>query len=185
MSDLKISGIFAAAVFALAVPNLAGAESLREASDFGDDADGAEIYVQLDEDVADDVSDEGSEGDANDEGSSEVSDEKTDVAEDDDAGGADETEVAEVEDAWVTTTGDGEGPIFMEFASGNGPVQRDVKPVPIAPAAEISTPVLVAADGFDATLGINVHDKVAVAAKCAVLIESGETYQAFYKLYCD
>ncbi len=185
MSDLKISGVFAAAVFALAFPSFAGAESLRDASDFGDDADGAEIYVQLDEDVAEDVSDEGSEDDATDEGSTEVSDETTDVAEDDDAGGADETEVAEVEDAWVTTTGDGEGPIYMEFASGNGPVQRDVKPVPIAPAAEIPTPILVAADGFDATLGINVHDKVAVAAKCAVLIESGETYQAFYKLYCD
>lgn len=175
MSEIKKSGVFAAAVFALAVPNLALAESLREPSDFGDDPDGAEIYVQLDEDVSDDVSDEGSEDYASDEDSTDVSDENTGASDD----------VAEVDDAWVTTTGEGDGPIYLEFASGSGPMQRDVTPAPNAPDNGNSAPVLVAADRIDVTLGINVHDKVAVAAQCAALLEQGEIYQAFYKLYCD
>jgi len=198
MSDLRKSSVFAAAMFALVIPTFAGADPLREPSDFGDDPDGAEIYVQLDEDVSEDTSDEGSEDVgsedvgskdvgsedyASDEGGTDVSEEKTDDVTDGDTGAADD--VADVVDAWVTTTGDGDGPIYQEFASGSGPMQREITPVPTTPADGNPAIISVAADRLDATLGINVHDKAAVAAQCAVLLEAGETYQAFYKLYCD
>jgi hypothetical protein len=178
------SGVFAAAVLAVTLPSLGFAESLREPSDFGEESDGAEISVQLDEEA----SDAGGDDYVGDEDSTDASDESTDVSEDSDLSVVDEDDVddvAEVVDAWVTTTDGGDEPIYLEFASGSGPVQRDALPHPTVPDTGPSSSNLVAADRFDATLGINVHDKVAVAAQCVILQESGETYQAFYKLYCD
>lgn len=180
MRNTKKSGVFAAAVFVAAVPNLAFGGSLREPSDFGDTSDSAEISVQLDKDV----SDEGGDDYLGDEDSTVASDENTDIVEENDMGVVDQDDVAEVVDGWVTTTDGDDEPIYLEFASGGGPVQRDALPLPVAPGTGPSSPNLVAADRYDATLGINVHDKVAVAAQCAILQGSGETYQAFYKLYC-
>jgi hypothetical protein len=185
MRDTKNCGVFVAAVLAIALPNLAFAESLHEPSDFGEESDGAEISAQLDEDVSDVGGDHAGGDHAGGEVSTDASDESTDVVVDTDMGVVDDDDVAEVVDAWVTTTEDGEEPIYLEFASGSGPVQRDSLPLPSAPGTGPSSPNLVSADRFDATLGINVHDKVAVAAQCAILHESGEMFQAFYKLYCD
>ena len=178
MSDVKTSSVIAAALFALAIPSLSAAESLREPSDFGDDPDGIETSVQVDEDTSEDVSDWGSEDDAGDEDSSDSSDNgDTDLGTDPDDG--------EALDDWVTTMGSGDGPIYFEFASGSGPVQRDNAPVLPAPTEGSAAPISVAANAIDVTLGININDKAAVAAQCAQLLATGETYQAFYKLYCD
>ena len=191
MRDTKNCGVFVSAVLAIALPNLAFAQSLHEPSNFGEESDGAEISAQLDEDVSDiggddDVGDDYAGGDhAGGEDIADASDESTDVVEDTDMGVVDDDDVTEVVDAWVTTTDDGEEPIYLEFATGSGPVQHDSLPLPSAPGTGPSSPNLVSADRFDATLGINVHDKVAVSAQCAILHESGEMYQAFYKLYCD
>lgn len=186
MRDAKKIGVFVAAIMSVAVPNFSMAESMREPSDFAEGPDSAEISVQLDETVSDvsggdDAGDEDS-TDLTDE-NADASDGNTDVLEDRDLGVVDD-DVDEVPDAWVTTTGDDE-PIYLEFASGGGPVHRDALPLPAAPDTGPSSPNLVASDRLDATLGVNVHDKGAVAAQCAILHESGEIYQAFYKLYCD
>jgi hypothetical protein len=163
MSDMKKSGIVAAAVLALSLPNFAMADSLHEPSIFGDDADGAHISVQLDEDVAEDASDEDNTG----------------------LGVGDENDIAESEDTSVTATDDGDGPIYVEFASGSGPVQHDDEPVTAQPGLGNSAQLSDVADRFDPTLGINVRDKVAVSAQCAILLDSRQTYQIFFKLYCD
>lgn len=195
MRNTKKSSVFAAAVFVAAVPNLAFGGSLREPSDFGDTSDSAEISVQLDKDVSDEGGDDFAGDDfagddyvgddyVGDEDSTVASDENTDIVEENDMGVVDQDDVAEVVDGWVTNTDGDDEPIYLEFASGGGPVQRDALPLPVAPGTGPSSPNLVAADRYDATLGINVHDKVAVAAQCAILQGSGETYQAFYKLYC-
>ncbi len=184
MREKTKSGVFAAVILAVTLPSLGFAESLREPSDFGDEPDGSEIYVKLDEDG----SDVGGDDHAGDEDSTDAPDESADVIEDGDMGVVDEGDVddlAEVIDVWVSTDNGGDEPIYLEFVSGSAPVQRDALPLPTAPRTGPSSSNLVAADRFDATLGINVHDTVAVAAQCAILQESGETYQAFYKLYCN
>ena len=211
MSEIKRNGIFAAAVFALALPNLAAAETQLAASELGDEGDAAEIYVQLEEITAGEnneefAGDDGSHDQAVDESGTDIADANSDVLQDSGAAAVEEYDVAEVEDTWATANGggggggaDGEEPIYAEFSAGSGEVQRDEVPVaqedldvalqsgvaPTASAQEDSAPILAASERFDPTLGINVHDKVAVAAQCAVLLDGGETYQAFYKLYCD
>ena len=207
MSEIKRNGIFAAAVFALALPNLAAAETQLAASELGDEGDGAEIYVQLEEITAGEnneefAGDDGSYDQAVDEGGTDIADANSDIVQDGGAAPVEEYDVAEVEDTWATANGggaDSEEPIYAEFSAGSGEVQRDEVPVaqedldvalqsgvaPTASAQEDSAPILAASERFDPTLGINVHDKVAVAAQCAVLLDGGETYQAFYKLYCD
>jgi len=105
MRNTKKSGVFAAAVFAAAGPNLAFGGSLREPSDFRDTSDSAEISVQLDKDVSDEGGDDYAGDDyAGDEDSTVASDENTDIVEDMDMGVVDEDDVAEVVDEWVTTT---------------------------------------------------------------------------------
>jgi hypothetical protein len=53
--------------------------------------------------------------------------------------------------------------------------------------ATTSLPPVVSASysSDDVTLGMNVHDKVAVAAQCADLAQQGKVFSAFYKSFCN
>ena len=63
-------------------------------------------------------------------------------------------------------------------------MQHDDVPVTAQPGLGNSAQLSDVADRFDPTLGINVRDKVAVSAQCAILLDSRQTYQIFFKLYC-
>jgi len=93
MREKTKSGVFAAVILVVTLPSLGFAESLREPSDFGDEPDGSEIYVQLDEDV----SDVGGDDHVGDEDSTHAPDESADVIEDGDMGVVDEGDVDDID----------------------------------------------------------------------------------------
>lgn len=181
-NSVLVATLLALALPSFALPSFALADAVPEPISFESEPDGADVYVQLDinnpDEGADDTvgkDDSGLDVDLD------PTEDNLDQSQDVGADAGDENYVADDDDGWVTPMGDTENPIYFEFDAGGAPADRD-DPAIGAPADGLQ-PTLAALD--DVTLGINVHNKAAVAAQCADLQQLRQTYHAFYKLYCN